>query len=123
MSVDLRVFGGSALTDDIAVPNPTNADRIGNTIPSTYVPARNTIFLALALGWAEVLEVNDIPTPNLQTFIDVVRDIGHRESVRLKTMTWNETLEVITLKLDNQYWPTYELRRTDDGWRRTDLGT
>jgi 7-cyano-7-deazaguanine synthase len=60
VSVDLRVFGGSALTDDIAVPNPTNADSIGNTIPSTYVPARNTIFLALALGWAEVLEVNDI---------------------------------------------------------------
>ena len=69
------------------------------------------------------MEVNDIPTPNLQAFIDAVKDISHRESVRLKTMTWNETVEVITLKLDNQYWPAYELRRTDEGWRRTDLGT
>jgi 7-cyano-7-deazaguanine synthase len=60
VSVDLRVFGGSALTDNIAVPNPKNADSIGRTIPSTYVPARNTIFLSLALGWAEVLEVTDI---------------------------------------------------------------
>jgi 7-cyano-7-deazaguanine synthase len=59
-TVDLRVFGGSALTDDIAVPNPENADSIGNAIPSTYVPARNTILLSLALSWAEVLEVTDI---------------------------------------------------------------
>jgi len=52
-----------------------------------------------------------------------VKDIGHRESVRLKTKTWNGTAEVITLKLDTQYWPAYEIRRTDDGWRRTDLGS
>lgn len=75
--------------------------------------------------WAgrRVVEVNDVPTPDLQAFIDAVKDIGHRESVRLKTVTWNETAEVITLKLDNQYWPGYEIRRTDDGWRRTDLGS
>jgi len=75
--------------------------------------------------WAgrRVVEVNETPTPDLEAFVDAVKDIGHRESVRLKTKTWNGTSEVITLKLDNQYWPAYEIRRTDDGWRRTDLGS
>ncbi|MDJ0792823.1 MAG: trypsin-like peptidase domain-containing protein [Woeseiaceae bacterium] len=75
--------------------------------------------------WAgrRVVEVNETPTPNLQAFIDAVKDIGHRESVRLKTKSWNGTAEVITLKLDTQYWPAYEIRRTREGWRRTDLGS
>ncbi|MGI9235160.1 MAG: trypsin-like peptidase domain-containing protein [Woeseiaceae bacterium] len=75
--------------------------------------------------WAgrRVVEVNEKPTPDLQAFIDVVRGIEHRESVRLKTVTWNDTVEVITLKLDNQYWPAYEIRRTDDGWRRIAFGS
>ena len=75
--------------------------------------------------WAgrRVVEVNETPTPDLQAFIDVVRGIKHRESVRLKTVTWNETVEVITLKLDNQYWPAYEIRRTDNGWRRIAFGS
>ncbi|WP_101924851.1 7-cyano-7-deazaguanine synthase QueC [Luteimonas rhizosphaerae] len=55
VDVDLRAFGGSALTDDIEVP-----DAGGAGIPSTYVPARNTIMLSLALGWAEVLGAADI---------------------------------------------------------------
>ncbi len=58
--VDLRVFGGSALTADIAVPKNREMDRISAEIPITYVPARNTIFLSLALGWCEVLEAQDI---------------------------------------------------------------
>lgn len=59
VSVDLRSIGGSALTADIAVPE--HADAHGeNDIPVTYVPARNTIMLSLALGWAEVLGANDI---------------------------------------------------------------
>ena len=75
--------------------------------------------------WAgrRVVEVNETPTPDLQAFIDVVGGIEHRESVRLKTVTWNDTVEVITLKLDNRYWPAYEIRRTDDGWRRTAFGS
>jgi S1-C subfamily serine protease len=75
--------------------------------------------------WAgrRVVEVNETPTPDLQAFIDAVEDIKHRESVRLKTVTWNGTAEVITLKLDNQYWPAYEIRRTKDGWRRTGFGS
>ena len=61
VTVDLRALGGSALTDD-AIDVPTDADGhgIGQDIPSTYVPARNTIMLSIALGWAEVLSAADI---------------------------------------------------------------
>lgn len=56
--IDIGAFGGSALTDDaIEVPD---ADQSGNQIPVTYVPARNTVFLSYALGWAEVLAASDI---------------------------------------------------------------
>ena len=58
--VDLRSFGGSALTDDIAVPKARSVEEIGTGVPSTYVPARNTVFLSLALAWAEVLGAADI---------------------------------------------------------------
>lgn len=55
VTIDLRVFGGSALTDDIAVPKGRATDEMSVGIPVTYVPARNTIFLSFALAWAEVL--------------------------------------------------------------------
>ena len=58
--IDLRVFGGSALTDDVAVPKQRAEREIAHGIPVTYVPARNTIFLAYALAWAEVIPANDI---------------------------------------------------------------
>jgi 7-cyano-7-deazaguanine synthase len=58
--VDLRCFGGSALTADIAVPKNRSADQMGEGIPVTYVPARNTVFLSFALAWAEVLGSSDI---------------------------------------------------------------
>lgn len=58
--IDLRTFGGSALTDDIAVPKSRSAHDISRGIPITYVPARNTIFLSFALAWAEVLGANAI---------------------------------------------------------------
>ena len=58
--IDLRVFGGSALTDDVAVPKQRSEKEIAHGIPVTYVPARNTIFLAYALAWAEVILANDI---------------------------------------------------------------
>ena len=60
LTIDLRAFGGSALTADIAVPKDRDEKAMGADIPVTYVPARNTIFLAFALAWAEVLEANDI---------------------------------------------------------------
>lgn len=58
--IDLRLFGGSALTADIAVPKDRSAHDISHGIPITYVPARNTIFLSFALAWAEVLGAYDI---------------------------------------------------------------
>jgi 7-cyano-7-deazaguanine synthase len=60
LHLDLRAIGGSALTADIAVPTGRSEAAIGTGIPVTYVPARNTIFLAHALGWAEVLGAEDI---------------------------------------------------------------
>ncbi len=58
LEVDLRAIGGSSLTSNVPVPHDRNLD--ASDIPSTYVPARNTIFLSLALGWAEVLGAHDI---------------------------------------------------------------
>ena len=60
VDIDLRAFGGSALTDDIDVPKDRSDAEIGTGIPITYVPARNTIFLSFALAWAETLEINTI---------------------------------------------------------------
>ncbi|MDQ6828596.1 MAG: 7-cyano-7-deazaguanine synthase QueC [Gemmatimonadota bacterium] len=60
MDLDLRQFGQSALTSDIAVPRDRPMDAIGEGIPVTYVPARNTIFLSFALAYAEVVESSDI---------------------------------------------------------------
>lgn len=58
--IDLRLFGGSALTAEIDVPKDRDASEMGEGIPITYVPARNTIFLSFALAWAEVLGANDL---------------------------------------------------------------
>jgi 7-cyano-7-deazaguanine synthase len=58
--IDMRIFGGSALTDDLDVPKKRSETEIARGIPITYVPARNTIFLAYALAWAEVVPANDI---------------------------------------------------------------
>jgi len=60
VAVDLRALGGSALTADIAVPKYRPDDALGRDIPITYVPARNTVLLALALGYAETLGVADL---------------------------------------------------------------
>jgi 7-cyano-7-deazaguanine synthase len=58
--IDLRSFGGSALTGGLPVPKARTVEEIGVGIPTTYVPARNTIFLSFALAWAEVLGASDI---------------------------------------------------------------
>jgi 7-cyano-7-deazaguanine synthase len=60
VSIDLRGIGGSALTADIDVPLDTDEIRSASAIPVTYVPARNTLMLSIALGWAEVLGASDI---------------------------------------------------------------
>src|SRR5688572_29499048 len=59
-TIDLRQFGKSALTDDIAVPKDRSESAMSADIPITYVPARNTIFLSYALAWAEVLDCDDV---------------------------------------------------------------
>lgn len=60
LQIDLSTFGGSALTGDAAIPKRRSLDEIGHGIPVTYVPARNTVFLSLALAWAESLNATDI---------------------------------------------------------------
>jgi len=63
-----------------------------------------------------IVEVDGKPTPDLDAFIAAVRGRADRTSLRLKTVSWNGTVDVTTLKVDTQYWPTRELRRTDAGW-------
>lgn len=74
--------------------------------------------------WAgrRIVEVDDAPTPDLATFVDVVEHKKDQASIRLKTVTWTGAVEVITLKLDNQYWPAYEIRRSGDRWQRSSIG-
>lgn len=60
VDIDLRQFGGSALTSNISVPKGRSDEEIGDGIPVTYVPARNTVFLSYALAWSEVLGAGDI---------------------------------------------------------------
>ncbi len=74
--------------------------------------------------WAgrRIVEVDDTPTPDLDAFIAAVGSRGHRDSLRLKTVTWNNVVEVITLKLDNFYFPAYQLVKSEAGWQRLGLG-
>jgi len=60
VDIDLRAFGGSALTGEVAVPKDRTPADIGTGVPVTYVPARNLVFLSIALGWAEVLGARDL---------------------------------------------------------------
>jgi len=73
--------------------------------------------------WAgrRIVEVDGQPTPDLDAFLKTVSGREERASVRLRTVSWNGAVEVITLKLDKRYWPAYELRRTAGGWQRTAL--
>ncbi len=68
-----------------------------------------------------IIGVDGQPTLDVDSFLEAVDGLGDRASVRLNTVTWNSVPQVITLKLDNHYWPSYELRREDDGWQRYEL--
>lgn len=121
--IDRAISWAGALLQD---PHRAMAAQRGIGTDGVYVAYFNYGSPATHYGlWAgrRVVEVNEIPTPDLQAFIDVTKSIQHRESVRVKTVTWNGTAEVITLKLDNQYWPAYEIRRDENGWRRFDFGS
>ena len=68
-----------------------------------------------------IIEVDGKPTPDLDAFLGAVSGKEDRASLRIKTATWNNAVEVLTLKLDKHYWPAYELRRGADGWQRRAL--
>lgn len=68
-----------------------------------------------------IVAVDGEPTPDLDSFVRVAKAIGEKDSVRLNTVSLNDVPEVITLKLDPEYWPSYELRRDGYEWRRTEL--
>jgi pro-apoptotic serine protease NMA111 len=68
-----------------------------------------------------IVQVDGQPTPDLDAFLKAVAGRADRSSLRLTTITWNNAPDVITLKLDNHYWPAYELLRTPDGWTRHPL--
>jgi S1-C subfamily serine protease len=68
-----------------------------------------------------IVEVDGQPTPDLDAFLKVVAGRADRSSLRLRTVSWNNVPEVITLKLDQQYWPTAEIVRTPEGWSRRNL--
>jgi S1-C subfamily serine protease len=65
-----------------------------------------------------IVEVDGQPTPDLDAFVAAVRGRPDRSSLRLRTITWNGSTEVITAKLDRHYWPAYELTRSPSGWER-----
>jgi pro-apoptotic serine protease NMA111 len=73
--------------------------------------------------WAgrRIVEVDGQPIADLDAFVKAVSGREDRSSLRLRTVSWNGSVEVITLKLDQRFWPTYELRRTDQGWSRAAL--
>ncbi|MFK8051577.1 MAG: trypsin-like peptidase domain-containing protein [Woeseiaceae bacterium] len=73
--------------------------------------------------WAgrRIVEVNEQPTPDLDSFLAAVADKKDRESLRLTTLDWNNMPQVITLKLDLQYWPGFMVESDGDSWRRTPL--
>jgi pro-apoptotic serine protease NMA111 len=120
--IDRAVSWAGALLQD---PHRAMAAQRGIEPEGVYVAFFSYGSPATRYGlWAgrRVVEVDDTPTPNLQAFVDTVAGKQDQASVRLKTVTWNNAVEVITLKLDNQYWPAYEIRRTKDGWRRAPIG-
>jgi S1-C subfamily serine protease len=120
--IDRAVSWAGALLQD---PHRAMAAQRGVDQKGVYVAFFSYGSPATRYGlWAgrRVVEVDETPTPDLQTFVETVSGKQDQASVRLKTVTWNGAVEVITLKLDNQYWPAYEIRRTEDGWRRSTIG-
>jgi S1-C subfamily serine protease len=120
--IDRALSWAGALLQD---PHRDMAVQRGIEPTGVYVAFFNYGSPATRYGlWAgrRIVQVDDTETPDLQTFIDTVADKGDQTSVRLKTITWNGAVEVITLKLDNQYWPAYEIRRKEGGWQRQNIG-
>ncbi len=92
----------------------------GGVYVATYVFGSPATRYGLYPG-RRIVEVDGTPTPDLDAFLKVVTGRADHTSLRLKTLSWNNAPEVITLKLDKQYWPAYALLRTDHGWERRAL--
>ncbi|HZW59172.1 MAG TPA: trypsin-like peptidase domain-containing protein [Woeseiaceae bacterium] len=132
LAIDTVPLDGNGITRAVSwagalLQNPHRAMAVQRGIePSgVYVAFFNYGSPATRYGlWAgrRIVAVNDTDTPDLQAFVNAVAGMPNRAPVRLKTVTWNGAVEVITLKLDNQYWPPYEISRTADGWQRRDIG-
>ncbi|MBT8096966.1 MAG: PDZ domain-containing protein [Woeseia sp.] len=122
MGIDRVLSWAGALLQD---PHRAMAAQRGIDTEGVYVAFFSYGSPATRYGlWAgrRVVAVDDTETPDLQSFTETVAQKRAQTSLRLKTVTWNGAVEVITLKPDNHYWPAYEIRRTPDGWQRRDIG-
>jgi len=115
------LWAGALLQD----PHRAMAAQRGIEPVGVYVAFFNYGSPATRYGlWAgrRIVAVDEVETPNLDAFVKLVAGKKDQTSVRLKTITWNGAVEVITLKLDNQYWPAYEIQRSNSGWKRSSIG-
>jgi S1-C subfamily serine protease len=120
-SIERAVVWAGALLQD---PHRAIAAQRGINPEGVYVAFYNYGSPATRYGlWAgrRIVEVDGMPVSNLQSFVDAVKGKQDQASVRLGTVSWNGAKEVITLKLDQQYWPAYEVVLTDSGWQRFDI--
>lgn len=120
--IDRAVSWAGALLQD---PHRDMAAQRGIEPYGVYVAFFNYGSPATRYGlWAgrRIVAVDDVATPDLESFVQIVAGKQDQASLRLKTINWNGAVEIITLKLDNQYWPAYEIRRTEQGWQRSAIG-
>lgn len=120
--IDRAVMWAGALLQD---PHRAMAAQRGIEPTGVYVAFFNYGSPATRYGLyagRRIVAIDDEPTQDLEQFVAVVKSKSDRESVRIRTVTWNGAVEVITLKLDNQYWPAYEIRRGTGGWQRSSIG-
>ncbi|MFT5691190.1 MAG: S1-C subfamily serine protease [Oceanicoccus sp.] len=85
-----------------------------------YSPGSPASRYGLQVG-RRIVEVDGVPTPDLQHFLQIIAGLEDDKSVRLKTINWDRSVEIITLKMDRQYWPAFEIKRDDTGWHRFEL--
>jgi S1-C subfamily serine protease len=120
--IDRAVNWAGAL---LQTPHRALAVQRGLSLDGVYVSFYNfgsPASRAGLLAGRRISAVNGIPTPSLDRFVEVVRELGDVESVRLEAVSFNNVPEVITLEPDEQYWPAHELRRVGSEWQRLALG-